>query len=94
MCYVLFCIISSQVEGKFAMKNSIIFAAIAALFAFTNVATANTSGGSTETASSSPVDACNGKSDGDSCSFTKDKKAVSGTCQRGDDGKTSCVEKK
>jgi len=92
LCLILYHI-SSKVEGKFAMKNSLIFAAIAALFAFTTVASANT-GGSTETTASSPVDACNGKSDGDSCSFTKDKKAVSGTCQRGEDGKTSCVEKK
>lgn len=70
--------------------TSIIFAAITSLFAFATVANASSS----TQESPAAVDACNGKSDGDNCTFTQDKNTINGTCQRGDDGKTICVGNK
>lgn len=74
-------------------KTTTIFVIIMSLFALAPVMSANASNNA-PTEGKAELDSCNGKSDGDICSFTKDDKTVNGTCQRSDDGKTICVEKK
>jgi hypothetical protein len=45
------------------------------------------------TPSKEAVDACSVLKENDSCDFMKDNAKMTGTCQKGQDGKLSCVVK-
>ena len=76
--------------------TGLLFAIVGSIFALNAVASSST-GGTTGGATASPkeaVDACSGKNEGDTCDFTKDNNKVSGTCQKDQEGKMACTEKK
>lgn len=80
------CFISTLIGTVFALMA---VNANAAGYDTTNNPT-NTQATSTAT---SALDACNGKSDGDTCTFVQDKKQISGSCERSEDGHTICKAK-